>query len=38
MFHLNYIIEDEGALVDPNIKHQYRNKGDNSCKMICSVP
>ena len=54
-FHMNYIIEGEGALVnekgkeqplkagdfalvDPNAKHQYRNKGDMPFKMICGVP
>jgi quercetin dioxygenase-like cupin family protein len=26
------------ALVDPNEKHQYRNKGDKPFKMICGVP
>ena len=26
------------ALVDPNEKHQYRNKGDKLFKMICGVP
>ncbi|MCK5134271.1 MAG: cupin domain-containing protein [Bacteroidales bacterium] len=26
------------ALVDPNAKHQYRNKGDMPFKMICGVP
>lgn len=26
------------ALVDPDRKHQYRNKGDVPFKMICGVP
>jgi len=26
------------ALVDPDEKHQYRNKGDQSFQMICGVP
>ena len=26
------------ALVNPSEKHQYRNKGDKSFKMICGVP
>jgi quercetin dioxygenase-like cupin family protein len=26
------------ALVDPNEKHQYRNKGNTPFKMICAVP
>ena len=26
------------ALVNPNEKHQYRNKGDQPFKMICGVP
>jgi quercetin dioxygenase-like cupin family protein len=26
------------ALVIPNEKHQYRNKGDKPFKMICGVP
>jgi len=26
------------ALVNPDEKHQYRNKGDKSFKMICGVP
>ena len=26
------------ALVNPNEKHQYRNKGNNPFKMICGVP
>ena len=26
------------ALVNPNEKHQYRNKGDKPFKMICGVP
>ena len=26
------------ALVDPDEKHQYRNKGDVPFKMICGVP
>ena len=26
------------ALVDPDEKHQYRNKGDQPFKMICGVP
>jgi quercetin dioxygenase-like cupin family protein len=26
------------ALVNPNEKHQYRNKGDRPFKMICGVP
>mgnify|MGYP001814817369 FL=1 len=25
-------------LVDPDEKHQYRNKGDKPFKMICGVP
>ena len=55
MFHMNYIIEGEGALVNeageekplkagdfalvnPNEKHQYRNKGSKPFMMICGVP
>ena len=55
MFHMNYVIEGTGALVNkngeekplkagdfalvnPNDKHQYRNKGDQPFKMICGVP
>ena len=26
------------ALVNPDEKHQYRNKGDKAFKMICGVP
>ena len=26
------------ALVNPDEKHQYRNKGDQAFKMICGVP
>jgi quercetin dioxygenase-like cupin family protein len=26
------------ALVDPNEKHQYKNKGDQPFVMICGVP
>ena len=26
------------ALVNPDEKHQYRNKGDQPFKMICGVP
>ena len=26
------------ALVNPDEKHQYRNKGDNPFKMICRIP
>jgi len=26
------------ALVNPNEKHQYRNRGDRPFKMICGVP
>jgi hypothetical protein len=35
---MNYIIEGEGALVNPEEKHQYRNKCDMPFKMICGVP
>jgi len=52
IFHMNYIIEGTGALVNengeeqplkagdfalinPDEKHQYRNKGDKPFKMIC---
>jgi len=38
IFHMKYIIEGEGALVYPDEKHQYRNKGDKPFKMICGVP
>jgi quercetin dioxygenase-like cupin family protein len=55
MFHMAYVIEGSGALVNekweeqplkagdfalvnPNEKHQYRNKGDKPFKMICGVP
>ena len=55
MFHMIYIIEGEGALVNekgeeqllktgdfalvnPDEKHQYRNKGDKPFKMICGIP
>ena len=54
-FHMNYVIEGIGALVNekgeeqplkagdfalvnPDEKHQYRNKGDVPFKMICGVP
>ena len=54
-FHMIYIIEGEGALVNeageetqlkagdfalvtPDERHQYRNKGDKPFKMICRVP
>ena len=54
-FHMNYVIEGDGALVNengeetplkagdfalvnPDEKHQYRNKGDKPFKMICGVP
>ena len=36
--HMNYVIEGQGALVNPSEKHQYRNKGDKPFKMICGVP
>ncbi len=38
MFHMNYVIEGGGALVNPSEKHQYRNKGYQPFKMICGVP
>ena len=55
IFHMNYVIEGIGALVNeageetplkagdfaliiPSEKHQYRNKGDQSFKVICGVP
>lgn len=55
MFHMNYVIEGSGALVNekgeetplkagdfalvnPDEKHQYRNKGDKPFQMICGVP
>jgi len=38
MFHINYVIEGIGALVNPDEKHQYRNNGDVPFKMICGVP
>ena len=55
MFHMIYVIEGSGALVNekgeeqplkagdfalvlPDEKHQYRNKGDKPFKMICGVP
>jgi quercetin dioxygenase-like cupin family protein len=38
MFHMTYVIEGQGALVNPDEKHQYRNKGDQPFKMICGVP
>ena len=55
MFHMIYVIEGSGALVNekgeeqplkagdfalvnPDEKHQYRNKGDVPFKMICGVP
>ena len=55
MFHMIYIIEGYGALVNdageeqplkagdfalvnPDEKHQHRNKGDLPFKMICGVP
>ena len=37
-FHMNYVIKSEGALVNPDEKHQYRNKGDKTFRMICGVP
>lgn len=54
MFHMIYIIDGEGALVNeavevqplkagdfalvnPDEKHRYRNKGDQPFKMICGV-
>ena len=27
-----------GAMVNPDERHQYRNKGDKPFKMICGVP
>jgi quercetin dioxygenase-like cupin family protein len=38
MFHINYVIEGSGALVNPDEKHQCRNKGDKPFKMIYGVP
>jgi quercetin dioxygenase-like cupin family protein len=55
MFHMIYVIEGSGALVNekgeeqplkagyfalvmPDEKHQYCNKGDQPFKMICGVP
>ncbi len=55
MFHMNYIIEEEGvlineaggetpfnagdfALVNPDEKHQCRNKCDKPFNMTCRVP
>ena len=32
------LITGDFALVDPDEKHQYRNKGDQPFKMICGVP
>ena len=31
---MNYVIEGIGVLVNPDEKHQYRNKGDKPFKMI----
>ena len=36
--HMNYIIEGEGALVNPSEKHQYRSKSDQPFMMICGAP
>jgi len=33
-----YVIEGNGALLNPSEKHQYLNKGDQTFKMICGVP
>jgi quercetin dioxygenase-like cupin family protein len=33
-----YIIEGEGTVVNPDEKHQYRNKRDQPFNMICGVP
>ena len=33
-FHMKDIIGGEGALVNPDGKHQYRNKGDKPFKMM----
>ena len=38
MVQMNYVIEGNGALVNPKEKHQYLNKGDVPFKMICGVP
>jgi quercetin dioxygenase-like cupin family protein len=36
--HMTNIIEGDGALVDPDEKHQYRNLSpDKPFKMICGV-
>jgi quercetin dioxygenase-like cupin family protein len=35
---MSYVIEGQGALVNPDEKHQYRNKGDLPFKIICGVP
>ena len=32
------LITRDFALVRPDEKHQYRNKGDKPFKMICGVP
>ena len=32
------LVAGDFALVDPDEKHQYRNKGDQPFKMICGVP
>ena len=32
------LITGDFVLVNPNEKHQYRNKGDKPFKMICGVP
>jgi hypothetical protein len=35
--HTKYIIEGTVALVNPEEKHQYPNKGGQPFKMICGV-
>ena len=40
IIHMIFVIEGKGdfALVNPDEKHQYRNKGEQPFKMICGVP
>lgn len=35
---MTYVIEGARALVNPDEKQQYRNKGDKPFKMIFGVP
>jgi quercetin dioxygenase-like cupin family protein len=37
-YHNHPLKAGDFALVNPDEKHQYRNKGDQPFKMICGVP